>query len=142
MCLSIVAKRYPKPYRREGKAYKVMEVLNGSLRFTYYSNKALPKTRQILPKDMLAARGKWLKSIEKSISYGIITTGAKKGHYRSGFHLYDPQEYTKLKMMEDAAQANDFKVVEVRWRGLKYEGLQGDYKVLVVDEIFIPREKK
>lgn len=136
MCLARVRRKYRKPYKLSGTAYKLFLVGGGHLKFQYYPLKGCVKPTS---KTMIAPRGRWLKSTEDRVLAGDDVNDVT--HYPSGFHLYASR--WGAENIAGARERNcEARVVEVRWRGLKARGIQSDVEVIVVDEIYIPRDKK
>lgn len=133
MCLTEIFKKCRKPYKGSGTGYKVFESKNGKLAFMFYSAKVPLDKKMPSFSERLIVRGKWLKSFSnKIVSVDDLC-------YESGFHVY--AEIPSYVLIEDP-ELKRHKTVLVKWRGLKSRGQQWEGETLVVDEIFIPNDRK
>jgi hypothetical protein len=130
VCLTIVSKRHRRPYKGEGVGYKVFDADNGRLHFMYYPLKGIDPFKPTKQKELVAPRGRWLRSVEGPV---YMDNGEV---YKSGFHVYTG-DYAKAIINVDGDGA-----VKVKYRGVKAVGEQNGHRTIVVDEIFIPRGRK
>lgn len=117
MCLSTVTERIAKPSRKVVKAWKVfMRLLDGTLEFVHQCDEA--------------ERGRWIKA-----RHHLLNDGPQG--YISGFHAYSTRSAPRA-----AGRPYSDCVLPVKLRYVRTIGEQDGAKVLVADEMLIPRAKR
>jgi hypothetical protein len=133
MCLARVTKRHSRPLKTERVAYKLIELIRGVFKTPYLYEKITP--------DVWMSADIWpIESLRNK------KTG-KRQKYNSGFHVFTTRRGAETLLKDSIGRHDGMRVVEVRVRGIMYEGTDGTcgnggitsrFGNLVVREMKIP----
>jgi|ERR1035438_3153989 hypothetical protein len=135
MCLSVVTKTFDPPDVAERWAWKVFCNKLSSpatccgLYFGYDGKDFLRELDGIQSRAMAWPKGEWLQAVQREIKYDLHKV------YMTGFHCYRTRSSARIVQRQDRHRR---KVVKVKIRGVRFNGVQDGFQVLVADELFIP----
>lgn len=122
MCLGSITQKFKVPDGKVRWGWKVFyRSTEKGLCFQYYN---------LNDDDPRVPVGKWLKA--KRVQRKITDTQS----YRTGFHVFISRAGAR------AWVHGSYPVVKVKVRNVTYEGLQGGNKVMVAQEMLVPRQKR
>jgi len=120
MCLDTISRKKPP---KTGKGWKRFDVRNDKLHSFWQG------PYSILGRDALPI-STWIK--KHNHENEVIST-SKSGPYLSGFHIWKEKPSLRYK---------DLSILPVRYRKGHTQGMDGDIRTIVADEIFIPKPKR